>query len=155
MPIPTDVPHAQRLFHGAVAGTAATAVMSLVFGLGQLRGAMDREPPRLIIDTLLGTLPAEDRGPIAGMTHIGYGAAGGAAYTALTPPGLRGVRTGALFGLLIWAVSYEGWVPAIGVMPPAHRDQLGRAITILLAHLVYGTTLGEVARRLAGAGDER
>jgi hypothetical protein len=127
--------------------------MSIVFGVGQLVGAIDREPPRLIVDTLLRALPERTHGPLAGMLHIGYGAAAGAAYTAIARPAVRGVLTGSLFGLAVWVSSYEGWVPAAGVIPPAHRDRRGRAVAMLLAHVVYGGTLGEVARRVGAAGE--
>ena len=84
---------------------------------------------------------------------MGYGATAGVAYAALTRPASRGPLTGTFFGLAVWAGSYEGWVPAAHVLPPTHRDRRARAITILLAHVVYGATLGVVARR-TGAADE-
>jgi hypothetical protein len=87
--------------------------------------------------------------------HFGYGGAAGAAYAAVARPETRGVLTGSLFGLAVWAGGYEGWVPMIGALPPAHRDRRGRALTILLAHVVYGGALGAVARRLCGADDRR
>lgn len=123
--------------------------MSVAFGIGQLAGAMDRLPPRLIVDRLLPVLPERARGPAAGILHLGYGATGGAAYAVLTRPGGRGAVTGSLFGLAVWAGGYEGWVPAAGVLPLAHRDRRGRAVTILLAHVTYGAALGMVARRAA------
>lgn len=55
--------------------------------------------------------------------------------------------TGAAFGLAVWAAGYEGWVPAMGVLPPAHRDKRSRALTMLAAHLVYGAVLGVASRR--------
>jgi hypothetical protein len=153
--MPPDLPGATpaRLFHGLVSGLAATGAMSIVFGVGQLVGAIDREPPRLIVDTLLRALPERAHGPLAGMLHLGYGAAGGAAYATIARPEVRGVLSGSLFGLAVWISSYEGWVPAVGVMPPAHRDRRGRAVAMLLAHIVYGATLGTVARRIGAAGE--
>jgi hypothetical protein len=134
-----------------LSGLAATGAMSVVFGFAQLAGAMDREPPRLIVDTLFGALPERTRGPVAGIMHLCYGAVGGAAYAAMTRPDHRGALTGSLFGLGIWASSYEGWVPAAGVMPPAHRDRPARAAALLLGHVVYGAALGGAARSM-GAG---
>ena len=154
MPSVPNPLHPARLLRGAVWGSAATAVMSLVFAAGQLGGALDRWPPRLIVDTVLERLPVEARGPAAGVGHIGYGAAAGAAYSATIPRRRRGAGTGVLFGLLIWAASYEGWVPAMGVLPLAHRDRRARAVTVLLAHLVYGATLGAVARRAPAGGEQ-
>ena len=42
----------------------------------------------------------------------------------------------------IWLVSYQGWVPALGIMAPASRDRRGRVVTMLAAHWVYGAALG-------------
>jgi hypothetical protein len=139
----------RAVLRGLLSGLAATGAMSILFGLGQAAGAMDRLPPRLIVDRLLPVVPQGARGPVAGTLHVGYGAAGGAAYALVAPPTVRGPLTGLLFGLAVWAGSYEGWVPAAGVLPPAHRDRPRRAVTILLAHVVYGATLGVVAQRLS------
>ena len=46
------------------------------------------------------------------------------------------------FGLGVWAVSYLGWIPALGLLPPPYRDNPRRAWTTLTAHLVYGAVLG-------------
>lgn len=136
-----------RLLSGILSGLAATGAMSLFFAVGQRAGAMDRLPPRLIVDRLLPVVPERARGPVAGVLHVGYGAACGAAYGAVVRPATRSPLTGLLFGLAVWAGSYEGWLPAAGVLPPAHRDRRPRAVTILLAHVVYGTALGRVAGR--------
>jgi len=141
-----------RLLRGVVSGLAATGAMTVAFGIGRMTGAIGRLPPRLIVDTLLPALPVRARGPLAGILHTGYGAAGGAAYAAMARPAARGALTGLLFGLAVWLGGYEGWVPAAGVLPPAHRDRRARAVTILLAHVVYGAALGDVARRIGPAG---
>ena len=52
---------------------------------------------------------------------------------------------GALYATGIWLVSYQGWVPALGIMPPASRDRRGRVATMLAAHWVYGAALGVLA----------
>ena len=52
---------------------------------------------------------------------------------------------GALYATGIWLVSYQGWVPALGIMPPASRDRRGRVATMLVAHWVYGAVLGVLA----------
>jgi hypothetical protein len=48
----------------------------------------------------------------------------------------------------IWLVSYQGWVPALGIMPPASRDRRGRVATMLVAHWVYGAALRELVKLL-------
>ena len=59
---------------------------------------------------------------------------------------------GALFGLLVWGVSYLGWVPAAKILPPAHRDRRDRQVTMVIAHLVFGASLGLL---LKGAAPRR
>jgi hypothetical protein len=53
--------------------------------------------------------------------------------------------------LSVWALSYQGWVPALGILPPASRDQPGRQWTMVAAHVVYGVVLGAMERRHASA----
>jgi hypothetical protein len=49
---------------------------------------------------------------------------------------------GALYGLLVWAGAYKLSLPWLGLMPRPERDRPGRPATMILAHLVYGATLG-------------
>jgi len=51
------------------------------------------------------------------------------------------------FGALIWLISYKWWLPALGLMPLPERDKLTRPPTMVLAHMVYGTTLDLVMAR--------
>jgi hypothetical protein len=62
----------------------------------------------------------------------------------------RAGLAGAVFGSMVWAASYMGWVPALGIMPPAHRDRPDRPWSMLTAHWIYGATLG--LRTAARAG---
>jgi hypothetical protein len=48
----------------------------------------------------------------------------------------------------IWSASYLGWVPALGLMPPAEQDDRSRQTVLLVAHWVYGVILGTVVERL-------
>ena len=142
---------------GSTAGLCATALMSVVFAAGDRSGALDTPPPRKIIDRFLPQLPPKPSDRLALATHLGYGTVGGVAYEALVGRGdtvlPRRLIGGVLYGLAVWAASYEGWVPAIGVLPKAHHDKPGRASTVLVAHLVYGASLGVagwLASRRAG-----
>lgn len=137
-----------RAVRGGAAGVAATAAMTTVFGAAGAWGLMGQKPPEKIVRTLFPTLPEPGKETLAWASHAGYGAAGGALYTALLPPRAHGPVSGTLFGLAVWAAGYEGWLPAFGILPPAHRDRTGRAVSVFVAHLVYGWTLGWSARRL-------
>lgn len=150
---------------GTVTGLAATAAMSAVFVIADRSGAIDRPPPRSIIDHFLPFVPPEPSDRLAAATHFVYGAGGGVAFEALMhalhePPLGRRLALGAAYGLAVWAAGYEGWVPAMNVLPPAHRDHPARVATEVAAHLVYGLTLGiaghvlhrRAARRIGRAG---
>jgi putative membrane protein len=54
------------------------------------------------------------------------------------PPVVKGMG----FGLLVWAASYLGIVPALGLIAPATRHRAQRNALMIVAHLVWGATLG-------------
>jgi hypothetical protein len=143
------------LARGAVAGGLATGAMTGVMLGAQRAGLLGKMPPLRITERLFRRLhPATVRGRrkhvLAAVSHLGFGIAAGALYGGLA--GRMGDRRpsllGALgFGGLVWAGSYAGWLPRLGLMPPPHRDRPGRQSTMLLAHLVYGAVLFALAHR--------
>jgi hypothetical protein len=122
--------------------------MTAVFGAAGAAGAMGRQPPERIVRRFFPWLPRTGKEALALASHVGYGMGGGALYSCLVPPKLQEPGTGTAYGALVWLGGYEGWIPAAGILPPAHRDRPGRAVSVYLAHLVYGWTLGWAARRL-------
>ena len=136
-----------RVVRGTLAGAVATGVMSAVFVVSDRGGVIGRKPPRLIVDHLLPRMPETTADRVALVLHLAYGAAGGAVYRILPGGERRSIRRGVAFGLLVWVLSYEGWLCAFGILPPAHRDYRGRAVTVVLAHLVYGGVLGLASGR--------
>jgi hypothetical protein len=153
-------PLPRSLARGALAGTAATVVMSAVMAAGKRRGLLGRAPPRRITERLLRRVhplagvprPATRR--LSALAHFAFGAASGALFEALAPrlPVRRPVAAGAAYGALVWAGSYAGWAPVLGLHPPAHRDRPGRQAVMLAAHLVYGATLGLLGARRPRSG---
>lgn len=138
------------LTRGGTAGFVGTGAMSvLLIGAGAA-GVVRYEPPRKIIDRFFPALPLTLRNTAAVAAHFAYGVAGGAIYASFQPR-QPGVRTGLAYGALVWAAGYEGWLPAMGILPPAHRDKPGRALTMLAAHLLYGGVLGQTFEWLAPA----
>jgi hypothetical protein len=122
-------------------------------------GLMGAMPPEKITARLLDRLgwqrrSREAQDVAASLAHLGFGAAGGSLFAllerGLRPPGPP-VVAGTLFAAGVWLVSYMGWVPALGILPPAHRDRPGRPQSMLAAHLVYGAALGF----LIGSGSPR
>jgi hypothetical protein len=49
--------------------------------------------------------------------------------------------SGLLYGPLVWAVSYLGWVPLSGALQPATRHPAPRNMLMLAVHLVWGACL--------------
>jgi hypothetical protein len=138
---------------GAGAGLAATAAMSALMLAAQRAGVMGRLPPHRIADVSVERSPADDavgregRGALGWLLHFAFGAAAGGLYAVLhrrvdppTPDPLDGVG----FGLAVWTVSYMGWVPALGFLPPATEDRPGRPPAMIAAHVVFGAVLAAI-----------
>lgn len=140
----------RRVGRGAVAGTVATLPMSAVMVAAGRLGVMNRPPPKRIVEEALDATGIPHSEPteaaLAVAAHFGFGAAAGGVYTTITPRRFRGVRSGICFGLLVWAVSYAGWIPGLRILPPPAKDRPGRQWTMVVAHVVYGAVLGRLAR---------
>jgi hypothetical protein len=117
-------------------------------------GWMGTQPPERITDAVLDATDVDvrseqSRHALAVTSHLAFGAGCGMLFAAATdriavpiPPVLQGVG----FGLLVWAASYAGWIPALGILPPPTEDHPGRPATMAASHVVYGAVLGIVAR---------
>jgi hypothetical protein len=147
---------------GAADGAAATLAMSGVM-LGARRAGWTGElPPRRITAAFLrraraGAAPSRTKDALGAATHLLFGAAAGSLFeSGFRRWGRRGVGpvAGAAFGAAVWLVSYAGWVPALDILPPPHRDRPGRQGWMIVAHLVYGAVLGALADRRAGSAPE-
>jgi hypothetical protein len=144
----------EDLVQGAVAGAVATLPMSGVMYAAKQIGLMGEYPPRKIARKSMQRMglrpPREVHGAAATMAHLGFGAATGVLYGfAHRRVGLPGppVLHGAGYGLIVYAVSYSGWIPALRLMPKPKRDRPGRQPTMVVAHLVYGLVLGALTSR--------
>jgi hypothetical protein len=150
-----------RAASGALDGAAATLAMTGVLFAAQRAGWLGELPPRRITRHALGRatpgpiapLSRRQKSQVSAATHVGFGAAAGALYEVALGRRPRrragGALAGAAFGLAVWLVSYGGWVPAFGILPPPHRDRPPRQAAMVLAHLVYGAALGALASRRA------
>ena len=144
---------------GVLAGAAATVPMTVA--MAALRWVFPQEgrrpsPPRQVTvrmarragaDEVVDGEPEQSAATL--VAHFGYGAATGALYGPLARrlPG-PALLKGAAYGLAVWAASYQGWLPAAGIMPPATRQPPERNVTLILSHLVFGTALGAAMARL-------
>lgn len=138
---------------GARAGLMATGWMSLVMLLARKLAPTPKLPPRKIVEATVNV--ATDK-PVntsfikaaSVAAHFAFGATAGGIFANLQPRlRLSSLPAGIAYGLLIWAGSYKGWIPALKILPPPSRDNPARARTMLLAHVVYGAVLGSSLRR--------
>jgi glycine/D-amino acid oxidase-like deaminating enzyme/nitrite reductase/ring-hydroxylating ferredoxin subunit len=147
----------RAVMRGGAGGAVATAAMSGALVMQRKLGLLGEHPPRKIVRGLrwrLGWLGTSRRRENAATVaaHWGFGVASGALF-GLLHGRRRGFAAstlvGAGFGLAVWAASYYGWVPALGLMRPPHRDRPMRPTSMAAAHLLFGSVLGAFVERLA------
>ncbi|GAA2876818.1 hypothetical protein GCM10010517_38090 [Streptosporangium fragile] len=149
---------AHDLVRGAAGGVLATAVMSVVMLAGSRAGLMRDQPPKRIARAFLPGhkhRPKRGEGVLGAITHFGFGAACGSLLALASGRRRVPVTLGVAYGLAIWAVSYQGWVPGLGILPPISRDRPGRPAVMAAGHVVYGTVLALAVNRLGGGPGER
>ena len=151
----------RTLLLGAGAGAIATLAMSGLMYAAQRVGLLGRAPPRRIVEHTLarlglrGKVPPSARKSLSAALHLAFGASQGALYALgqelLTlrkrGPAAPSALSGVPFALAVWAASYMGWIPALGILPKPSRDRPGRPTSMVLAHIVYGAALSNVLRR--------
>lgn len=141
-----------KLLVGAVAGLGATVPMTVAMELMH-RNLPEEEqyplPPRIITMKAAEAADAKkemdepERTAATLVSHFAYGAAVGALYAPLKqkiplPP----ILAGSCYGLAVWAGSYLGLLPALGVLKPATEHPVRRTALMIAAHLVWGAALG-------------
>lgn len=150
---------------GAGSGVVATGAMTVaMLALQQLlpKGEQYPLPPRRIVDILARwagirrDLDKTELNALTGVAHFGYGTAMGALYgpIGLALP-LPGLASGVAWGLLVWAGSYLGLLPALGILTPATRHPAARNALMIAAHVVWGSSLGALATRVAAWTGQR
>jgi uncharacterized membrane protein YagU involved in acid resistance len=144
----------RRLASGAAAGLVATVPMTAAIKLAQgflPAGERHPLPPRRItMRSLRGAgihphahLSESQRRGLTLAAHYGYGTAMGTLFGLISPRQTgEAVAAGVGFGLLVWAASYLGLMPALDLHPPATREPPGRNLMMIAAHVVWGATLG-------------
>lgn len=140
---------------GAFAGAGATLPMSGVMWIAQQAGVMGKHPPEQITEALLRTAgiraSKEEKERFALLNHVGFGAVCGALFSLVRRREgnlADGLAAGIAFALAVWLASYEGWVPALGIMPPVDKDRPGRPAAMAAAHAVFGASMTLLLRGL-------
>jgi len=139
-----------RILLGSLAGFVATWPMTLA--MRRLHAALPAHeryplPPREIAE-VLPRLSAS-RSSAALLHHFLYGAATGAVFGAAARG--RSMTSGAAYGVLVWAGSYLGWIPAAGILRVATRHPLRRNLLMLTVHGIWGACLAVALRELEAA----
>jgi len=145
-----------KFLAGTLAGLASTAPMSVAMEILHFWPRPERQPlpPRQITMELAekaGVKKQMNEGErdIATIgAHFGFGASAGALYAPLASrvPGHPALK-GMLFGLLVWTVSYLGWIPAARILKPATQQAARRNVLMIVAHLIWGASLGVMTER--------
>jgi glycine/D-amino acid oxidase-like deaminating enzyme/nitrite reductase/ring-hydroxylating ferredoxin subunit len=151
----SDLP--RSILRGAMGGAIATVAMSVALGVQKALGMTGQLPPKKIARGLrrragvFGVPRAADNA-MAIAAHLGFGISAGALF-GLMHRRARGLPAGSLlgsaYGVAVWAASYYGWVPALGLMRAPHRDRSGRPASMVAAHVVFGSVLGAFVDRTA------
>ena len=148
----------RSLLKGALAGFVATLPMT-IFMLATQRFLPKRQqyelPPEMITKELAHRAHVRhhlNKQLILGATtasHFGYGAAMGAAYGPLQKRvPLPTIVQGVLYGLFVWAASYLGLLPLLGISASGHKEPMRRNLMMIAAHVVWGASMGAMARLL-------
>lgn len=161
-------PLSRAALRGSLAGLAATVTMSASMFALQKLGILGRMPPQIITDDALAAAKVRGKAPrpvekaLGALAHFGFGAAAASAFELVrterarrrsfvvrlfgAPTSAPPYALGVAYGGLVWAVSYMGWVPALGILPRASEDRPGRPVAMILAHAVWGATLASALR---------
>jgi uncharacterized membrane protein YagU involved in acid resistance len=145
-----EPPLATRMLRGALAGLIATAPMSMVMILlhhylpQRQRYAL---PPRQIHDRVAAKSEVirhiEEPEATTLVSHFAYGATAGALYAGMVrQKPSASILAGIVFGLAVWAGSYQGWIPALQILPPATEQPLERNLLMVASHVVWGGVTG-------------
>jgi hypothetical protein len=151
----------RAILDGALGGAIGTAGMSAFMLAAGKAGLMGEQPPEKIAGAALDAVGIREpdekaQDAIATALHFAFGIGFGAIFGLLhrrLPFRAPGALHGILFATIIWATSYQGWIPGLNIMPPASEDRPDRARVMLLVHLVYGALLGTVVARRSPVPD--
>jgi hypothetical protein len=147
----------RRLLLGAAAGALGTLAMSAAMAAGhRLARPAARPAPEEITENVEERAGVRDDLPEPAFeaswvaAHFAYGAACGALYAVARPrPAASALAEGLAFGGLVWAVSYLGLLPALGLHPWPEDDSKARMGVMIAAHAVFGVATAAAERRLA------
>lgn len=139
------------ILRGTLSGIVATVPMTVPIIMARRTGLIGTPPPVEISANVAARtdLLPERTGwdlPVTWIAaHFSYGAACGTIYALVAPrllssPAVKGL----VFGELVWAVSYLGYLPAMKLYPAPDDDAPPRTVVMMAAHAVFGVALGHL-----------
>jgi hypothetical protein len=139
---------------GAARGVVGALTMTGLRTLGsQVRLLDTGTPPESVAEEglpqLVRPFPARWRPAVVDLMHLGYGAAGGAAFSLLPRRWRRRWYSGPVFGLVLWLGYITGIAPVLGLRIERRRDLREWAV-LAVDHVLYGL----VVARLGGRDDQ-
>lgn len=139
-----------KVAHGALRGVIAAWAMTGMRSLTVNLGLVEEPPPRAIIRQksrgVFRLAPKRPRRFGEELLHIGYGAAGGAAFAVLPEEARLRPWAGPLYGLALWLLFELGVAPLLGLAQAKKVRPLDR-VALAGDHLLYGFALSETRRR--------
>ena len=151
----------RRILAGLVGGAVGTVFMTMA--MKKMHRQLPRKdryplPPRRVTMELaeksgLGPPRREtNRKALTRVTHYAFGTGMGAVYSIIAPRTRWAPVVAALpFGLAVWAGSYLGWLPALGLHPPATQESAPRNALMIASHFIWAGTIGATVAGLATA----
>ncbi|MBA2468114.1 MAG: hypothetical protein H0V37_01765 [Chloroflexia bacterium] len=143
------------ILRGAISGVCATVPMTVPIITARRIGLIGTAPPVQISANIAARTPLLPKRRHEGFpatwiaAHFGYGAACGTVYALVTPAlPRRPAAKGLIFGALVWAVSYLGYLPAMKLYPAPDDDAPPRTAVMIAAHAVFGLALGHTEQWL-------
>lgn len=148
-----------RIVTGMLGGLAATApmtaAMKLLHGTLPLGQGYAVPPVRLAARLFNSFRPFwRRRKPPTGLpmaAHFFYGAAMGGLFGAFTRRRRTSLWDGVLYGLMVWAGSYKGWMPLFERTRPVSREPWKRQGMMIVSHVIWGLILGAFLRPVSNA----
>ena len=146
------------LLGGAAAGLLATIPQTVAMQAVRLAlpGPRGRFPPRQVTEAVVARAFGRVRWSefawwtATAASHLGFGAAAGAAYPAVGRPG-RG--RGLVYGLAVGLVSYGLVMPAFGIHTPHSDRPLRKCLQLFAAHLAWGLAVPVLFDRIVKMHD--
>jgi uncharacterized membrane protein YagU involved in acid resistance len=146
------------MLQGAAAGLIATLPMTIFMQAAWMQlpaRELHPLPPRQITRKFLKQLGVHRRlsqtsqAVLTWLLHFLFGAMAGSLYGIMEEKfPIRNPVKGSLAGMTLWTGSYLGWIPALGILPPATRHPWRMNLLMIVAHLIWGVSLGVLSKEL-------